>query len=474
MTPSELMSDQHETDATDGVQVPASTPARADLSASESATHAATEGTTPEPPATPRADTTWPFRILGSCGSAAKWLFGLGSLLVILAALASLPVLQFLSLGYLLEASGRVARSGRLRSGLIGVPKAGRIGSLVLGTWLMLLPLRLISDYWYASFLIDPQSDITQRWRVGLVVCTTLMILHIAAAWYCGGKLRHFFWPLLAPFAIPLWGGRRLLTRLALGSPADVRGRSFSRRLAADLLCAKPLGQWFVPAMLWRGWRPGGMLAQCRDAVWEGFTSLRPRHYFWLGLRGFCGSMAWLFLPVVLLIGATTLPAPASVLSGLVGGLLLMVVVLYLPLLQAQFAMDNRMGAMFELGRIRRGFRRAPIAFWTAMFITLLFALPLYLLMIELTPREVFLLPSLLFVSLILPARLLSGWALARSMRREQSRHFVWRWSARFAALPVAGFYVMIVFFTRYTSWYGVWSLFEQHAFLFPAPFLSL
>ena len=40
--------------------------------------------------------------------------------------------------------------------------------------------------------------------------------------------------------------------------------------------------------------------------------------------------------------------------------------------------------------------------------------------------------------------------------------------------LPIAGLYVFIVFFTRYTSWYGVWSLFEQHAFLVPVPFLGL
>jgi hypothetical protein len=392
----------------------------------------------------------------------------------ILATLASIPILQFLSLGYLLEASGRVARTGRLRCGLIGVHRAGQIGSLVLGTWLMLLPLRLVSDYWYSSFLIDAQGEVTQRWRVGLVACTSLMVLHIAAAWYCGGKLRHFFWPLLAPFTIPLWGGRRLLTRVALGASADNASSSFTRRLASDLLRAKPLTQWFVPAMIWRGWRDGHMLAQCRDAVWKGFIALRLGHYFSLGLRGFLGSMAWLFVPIVLFIGATTLPPPAGVLSGLVGGLLLMTVVLYLPLLQAQFALDNRMRSMFELGRIRLAFRNAPVAFWTALFITLLFALPLYLLMIELTPREVFLLPSLLFVSLILPARLLSGWALARSMRTERTRHWFWRWSARLATVPVASSYVMVVFFTRYTSWYGVWSLFEQHAFLFPAPFLSL
>ncbi len=40
--------------------------------------------------------------------------------------------------------------------------------------------------------------------------------------------------------------------------------------------------------------------------------------------------------------------------------------------------------------------------------------------------------------------------------------------------LPVAAFYALIVFFTRYSSWYGIWSLYEQHAFLVPVPFLSM
>ena len=53
--------------------------------------------------------------------SGIEWLFGLGIVLLGLAVLAAVPVLQFLSLGYLLEATGRVARSGRLRDGLIGV-----------------------------------------------------------------------------------------------------------------------------------------------------------------------------------------------------------------------------------------------------------------------------------------------------------------------------------------------------------------
>lgn len=56
--------------------------------------------------------------------SSSEWLFGVVSLLVGLATLAALPMAQFLSLGYFLESSARVARSGRLRDGLFGVRRA--------------------------------------------------------------------------------------------------------------------------------------------------------------------------------------------------------------------------------------------------------------------------------------------------------------------------------------------------------------
>ncbi len=99
--------------------------------------------------------------------------------------------------------------------------------------------------------------------------------------------------------------------------------------------------------------------------------------------------------------------------------------------------------------------------------------MPLYLLKIELTPQEVAWLPSLLFVVFIFPARLLTGWAVGRAMKHEQPRHFMFRWAARLAALPVVGIYVLIVFFTQYLLWYGPYSMCEQHIFMVPVPFLG-
>ncbi len=104
---------------------------------------------------------------------------------------------------------------------------------------------------------------------------------------------------------------------------------------------------------------------------------------------------------------------------------------------------------------------------------TLLFALPLYLLKIEMVPREATWLPGLVFIAFIFPARLLTGWALGRAGRRPQPRHWFFRWTGRLPLLPAAALYVLVVFFTQYTSWNGGWSLYEQHAFLLPVPFLK-
>lgn len=353
--------------------------------------------------------------------SAWEWCFGLVALLVGLAILAALPIVQFLTLGYLLEASGRVARTGRLRDGLIGVRVAARIGGLVLGTWLMLLPLRLVSSLWLSAQLIEPDGAVARGWQAALTILTLVMLLHIGMAWACGGKLRHFLFPLANPVRV-------------------------ARRL-------------------WRG----GFWRESRDAVWEFVHSLHVPYYFWLGWRGFWGAFLWLAGPITMLAVGRQAP-----LVGFLGGLALVFVLLYVPLLQIHFVTQNRFSAFLELRTIRQHFRRAPLALASAFFVTLLFAVPLYLLKIEIIPREAAWLPSLVFIVFIYPARLLSGWAFGRSLRRAAPRHCVFRWTARLGMLAMALIYVLIVYFSQFAAWEGIWSLYEQHAFLLPVPFLGL
>jgi hypothetical protein len=428
-----------------------------------------------------------PVRIWRAGSSAARWLFGLASVLVALSFLAAIPIVQFLSLGYLLEASGRIARRGQLRAGFVGFHHAARVGSIVLGTWLLLWPLRLLADYWYTAQLISPQGGPAIVLRVLLLTLTVLFVANVILAWYSGGKLRHFFWPLLAPPFFGMWLLQRAVASRALRPIVRPLVGSISPRLLADLTTVPALDEWFPPAIFWSNWRRGRVVARARDAVWDFVQGLRLPYYFSLGARGFFGAVVWLFTPAVLMIEMTKVPAIVAELgagdgalrlftvlaglSGFVGSLLMAVVILYLPFLQTHFAAENRLSAMFELGTVRRYFRQAPVAYWFAILVTILFALPLFLLKIEYTVSELMWIPSLVFVVFIYPARLLTGWALARAKRRETPRYFLVRLLARCGEVPVVLFYVLVLFFTQYISWSGAWSLLEQPPFLLPAPF---
>ena len=96
------------------------------------------------------------------------WLFGLMALIALLAACSVIPGLNFLSLGYLLQVSGTIARTGRFRDGFIGVRKASVLGSIAAGTWLVVWPARLVSGFWKDAEIIAPGSSTSQAWHGGL------------------------------------------------------------------------------------------------------------------------------------------------------------------------------------------------------------------------------------------------------------------------------------------------------------------
>jgi hypothetical protein len=181
-------------------------------------------------------------------------------------------------------------------------------------------------------------------------------------------------------------------------------------------------------------------------------------------------------LPVAVLLIALG-NAPPLVLAPLVGwagALLLMAVIAYLPFLQARMAEKGRFLAAFDVLDVRAAYRHAPWIFALSFVLTLLSAVPLYLLKIETVPREAAWLPSLVFMAFIFPARLLTGWALACANHRPQPAHWFFRWTGRLPVVPAVLFYVLIVYFSQFTSWNGVWSLYEQHAFLLPVPFFGM
>lgn len=389
-----------------------------------------------------------PWRALGVAFEKVVWVIewpvGVATLIVGLAVLAAVPLLGFLSLGYLLEAGGRIARTDPQRQrylharqrnwlvrlflggwlafgeGLIGVRKAARVGGIVLGVWLMVLPLQLLSSLYASAQIIEPDGQAARAWRAALIALTVLMGMRIALALARGGRLRYFFWFI----GNTVW----LIRRLARG----------------------------------------GYYAAARDAVWDFVTGLRLPYYWWLGFRGFVGGLLWLAVPVTLLALGRQAP-----LVGFVGGVWLALVLLGLPFLQMRFAAEDRFRACFELGAVLSRFGRAPWAFAFALFVTLLFSLPLYLLKIEMVPREAAWLPCLFFIVFIYPTRLLTGWAYARGGRRDRPRNWFFAATGLVAMLPTAGLYVLLVALTPYTSWEGGLSLYEQHPFLLPVPFMG-
>ena len=364
-------------------------------------------------------------RAVRATASAIDWVFGLLSLIIGLAIFSIIPFLNFLSLGYLVHASGRVAESGRIRDGLVGIRKASVLGSFIVGAWLIALPVRFVSGMWKDAELVAPGSPNAKAWYIGLLVITVMAILHVIWACLRGGRLRHFLWP--APIRFVRW----------IRTPDKT--------------------------------------ATIRNSVVGYVVNLRLPYYFWLGARAFFGAFLWLFVPVATLIFAAQLPPDkGGGLFSFIGALMLMFVALYLPFLQTHFAVTKKFRDLFAWRHVRQLFKRAPIAFWVALLITLLFALPLYLLKIELPPREIAWLPSLLFVVFIFPARLMTGWAVSRAMRREQPRHWFFRWTSRLALIPIVFFYALFLYLTQYLSWNGSLSLLEQHAFMVPAPLMGL
>ena len=230
--------------------------------------------------------------------SAAGWCFGMLSLIGGLSVISVIPIVNLLSLGYLLHVSATIARTGRLRDGFIGVRRAGQLGGIVLGIWLVLWPARFIALLRDSAVIVDPQR--VGGWSVGMWIVTTLISLHIIWALLRGGKLRHFFWP--APIRLFRW----------LGTPDK-----------------------FTTA---------------RDAVWETAVGLRLPELFWLGTRGFAGTVLWLLIPVVLMILASKIAHNAGVLVSLLGGVLLMGVLFIIPFQQVWFARENRFRAFIESG----------------------------------------------------------------------------------------------------------------------------
>ena len=192
-------------------------------------------------------------RPFAALGWIVRALFGIGSLIVMLALIAAIPIVNFLAFGYLLEVEARVARTGKLRNAFLLLDVAPRLGSIALGIWLWLIPLRYLGLLRNDAYWLDPQGAASRRLEFFVPLAAFLVGTHICLALARGGSLSCFF--------RPIKNVRWLLQR----------------------------------------WRQGDYWAIATAGIQDVLHRLRLKHHFWLGVRGFAGALCWLALPSALL-----------------------------------------------------------------------------------------------------------------------------------------------------------------------------
>jgi hypothetical protein len=347
-----------------------------------------------------------------------RFCFGTVGLLSALSVLAAIPILQFMTLGWMLEAEGRMGRGGRLRDALPGMDRMQRIGSAIVGCLVVSLPFLLVNSYFRDAQLLARGSSATKGLAQVQAILIVVSGVHAALAVARGGAFSYFF----RPFS----NLRFLMEQASKGRPV--------RRAWAHLR--------------------------------ESFSGLRLGHYLGLGVMGFVAAFAWLALPTAMIVNGRKAPGLMAL-----GAVVLALIAPYVVVAQARLATQQRFRAAFELRAIRAVISRAPLATALAVIVTLGLAVPLYFWKIEPLPRDARWLPALFFVAGMLPGRLLAGWAFHRG-DREGYAHWGLRWPVKTLLLVPAGAgYVFVLFFAQLFAWHGAPGLFAHHAFLLPVAF---
>lgn len=354
-----------------------------------------------------------------------------GCLVLLLSVVATIPILQFASLGYMLESASRISRGLPLRSCFPGSETARRI--VLVGFFLAIswLPVWLVTDWGYSAELMDPGSVFAMRIRIGARLLAVLWVVWSGWAIFRGGRWYHFLWP--AP--------KRFVTTV------------------------------FRPD----AWR------QLEDRLWDLVVSLRVAYLMKIGFYASIGALIWLLIPAALIIVALNGGAdrqsdssnPEGVLGliGLVGAISMWWVLQKLPFLQIHMVNEGKLRAILDRTAIRNAFRRAPWAFCVAMVVLVFLSIPLYPLRIESIPSQLRWALALFFVLLMFPAKLLAGWALRRSSNRTKPVHWFWRWIAWTPMVASIAIYVGVLYLAKFALWEGAVSILLQHAFLPPVPF---
>lgn len=344
------------------------------------------------------------------------------SLTLLLSLGATVPIIQFASLGYMLECSARIASNRPWGDCFPGAQRARRLVlalAIIAVSW---LPVWFVADLAYTAALIEPNGPQGPRLRIAAIVLTFLWIVWILWAVFRGGRLRDFLWPAPVLFFQSVF-------------------RSETWRLAEDRL-------------------------------WAGIRSL---HFFRLITRGLLasiGALIWLALPAGLMIFSLTgSPSTGKGLVGLVGALAMVWVVSRLPYLQVEYAKTGDFRSLLRVREVHRAYLQAPWTLTISLGVLLVLATPLYVLRIERIPEELEWILTLFFVFFIFPARLAIGWAWRRAADSSDRAWWVSRYLAWPLRLAMVLIYVGALYLARFTSWEGAAVFLLQHAFLPPVPF---
>jgi hypothetical protein len=341
--------------------------------------------------------------------------FGVISLLLGLVFCSTVPVLQFLALGYLLRSAGDVVRSGRLRKAFPGLQLAARIGSFVVTAWLLLFLLSILAGLARDAELIDAGSS-SARWL----------------------------------FAMTLGAGVVITAQIAV---AFIRGMDWTSIF-------RPLSN-----LKWL-WRNGLRWTWHRQQIAAGVKTLRSLHLIELlrlGVLAYLGSLIWLLPPSLLLVGGQR-----EGLFRVLGIALLAYSVTTLPVIQTRFAADPRWRVFIELSAARQLQGRVPLAVFLFTFLWLALGLIPYVLLIESFPYGLLWIPSLVFVLTTLPPRLGMAWTMGRALRRDRPAGPWFRWPCALLAYAAGLIFSTLIFFSPYVVFRGSWILLDHPAFLFP------
>jgi hypothetical protein len=350
---------------------------------------------------------------------------GIVCLVTLLTLAATIPVVNLLTLGYLLEVQGRVARTGRLRDALPLLPAARRIGLALAWIALWLVPLRWLAGTASDAWLISPGSATAWLWATGLAAAALAVAAHLLLAFARGGG----FWCFLRPIKNLLW----LRTQ----------------------------------------WKCGGYWVRASHALAESLAALQLPNRLLLAAFAYVGVYIWVTIPTAMFTAAANAAGTWQQLLTLAGGLCLVPPLIWLPLLETRCAAEGRFRAFFEVATIRDQFRHAPfrvtlatISLYVLAFLPLFYAAKLK---VELPPHETIWDVMVIFVVTIYPAKVLLGWSYHRATHGRPAWR-TWQWANRMVLVAAVGLYVLLLFLVQTSGQLGWRPVWQHHALLLPLP----